>query len=473
MSEEIETLETIAMILAELLSSKDFINQGAIHPEDGLWLRPNRMTGLRLSGGIGIGQAVLHHRQIHISKLIAEDPEIELVHLNTALGLMHRSLDVMMKSSELGDGEHLEILETYRMFAEDRGWITKITEHIHGGLTAEASVKKVYDDTWVRMSQITDPYLKERLHDMRDITDRLLQHLVGETSSSTTEQPDNIIVIARSMGPAELLDYDRHKVQGLILEEGTPTMHVAIIARALNIPVIAQIKDITEKIDSLDNIIVDGESGNIFIRPSEELLGSFSTKLKEREQRQAEYEAIKDKPSVTKDGIKIGLHLNAGLLHDLPLLKETSADGIGLYRTEIPFMSYPEMPDVNIQSNLYKKIIDEAENKPVIFRTLDIGADKMLPYCKDLVEDNPAIGWRSIRITLDRKGVLRSQFRALIRAAQGRELYIMFPMISEVAEFDAAKETLLIELQREKDRNGIIPKKLHVGTILPNNRMLM
>ncbi|MCK5295974.1 MAG: phosphoenolpyruvate--protein phosphotransferase, partial [Alphaproteobacteria bacterium] len=249
-------------------------------------------------------------------------------------------------------------------------------------------------------------------------------------------------------------------------EEGTPTMHVAIIARGLNIPVIAQIKDITEKIDSLDNIIVDGESGNIFIRPSEELLGSFSTKLKEREQRQAEYEAIKDKPSVTKDGIKIGLHLNAGLLHDLPLLKETSADGIGLYRTEIPFMSYPEMPDVNIQSNLYKKIIDEAENKPVIFRTLDIGADKMLPYCKDLVEDNPAIGWRSIRITLDRKGVLRSQFRALIRAAQGRELYIMFPMISEVAEFDAAKETLLIELQREKDRNGIIPKKLHVGTML-------
>jgi phosphotransferase system enzyme I (PtsP) len=465
--EEIETLETVAMVLAELVVSGGLIPRDEqMIVADGNALLPLRYEGLKLNGGIAIGQAVLHRTQVSVQRLVAEDAETELNRLREALSSLHNALDDLLAMSDFADGgEHRDILETYRMFAQDAGWISRITEAIQSGLTAEASVQKVHDDTRARMSQVSDPYLRERLLDFEDLANRLLQHLAGK-AEIMSDLPNDTILIARSLGPAELLDYDRKKLKGLVLEEGSPTMHVAIVARAFGIPVIGRAGEVLTRVEPLDTVIVDGDSGQVFVRPGEDVLGAFRANLKLRAKRLAAYAAEKDLPAVTKDGHRIGLFINAGLLADMQYLGETGADGIGLYRTEIPFMARPELPDVEAQVQIYRKIVEAAGDKPVVFRTLDVGGDKVLPYWQGSEEENPALGWRSIRITLDRPAVLRQQLRALIRAAQGRELSVMFPMIAEVAEYDRARQLLDLEMEREGSRGSSLPAKLRVGTMI-------
>lgn len=466
--EEIETLETVAMVLAELVASGELIRREELAPVDGNALLPLRLEGVRLNAGVGIGVAVLHQPRIHIKQLVAEDPDVEIARVRTAVQHLHRRLDELFSASDLGDsGEHHDIFETYRMFAEDTGWMTRIVEAIRSGLTAEAAVQKVHEDTRVRMSQVSDPYIRERLHDLEDLANRLMQHLAGEGGTAAgTQLPDDAILVCRSMGPTELLDYDRRKLRGLVLEEGSATLHVSIVARALDIPVVGRVKDLLAKIEPYDPVIVDGENAQVFIRPSDDIVDAFTESLKMRQQRLAAYAALRDMPATTRDGVEVRMLLNAGLLVDLQHLETTGADGIGLYRTEIPFMARPELPDVTAQTILYSKILEQAAGKPVVFRALDVGGDKVLPYWNSSDEDNPALGWRSIRITLDCPAVLRQQLRALIRAASGRDLRIMFPMIAEVAELDRARALLDMEMARERERGIAPPRKLLVGTML-------
>ncbi len=469
--EEVETLETVAMVLAELVSSGELINRDELAPVDGNAVLPVRMEGVRLTAGIGIGVAVMHEPRIIIQKLVAEDPEAELTRLKDALNRMRNSLDEMFEAQDLAfGGEHRDVLETYRMFAEDAGWRARIGEAIHSGLTAEAAVQKVHEDTRIRMSQVSDPYLRERLHDLEDIANRLLQHLVrsggdGGTAAGT-ELPENTILVCRTMGPTELLDYDRRRLRGLVLEDGSPTMHVAILARALDIPVVGRIKDALTRIEAMDPVVVDGDNGQVFVRPSDDILDAFSASLQTRAAKLAGYAAMRDLPAVTQCGQSVRLLLNAGLLVDVPHLEATAADGIGLYRTEMPFMARPQLPDVRAQTALYSKILDAAAGKPVVFRTLDVGSDKLLPYWDSAGEDNPAMGWRSIRITLDRPAVLRHQLRALVRAGAERDLYVMFPMVAEAAEFIQARALLDMELERHQARGGTPPAQVRVGTML-------
>jgi len=464
--EEIETLETVAMVLAELVAGGSLIPREEQIAADGNALLPLRIDGVKLNGGIGIGSAVLHKSRVVIHRLVAEDAEVEMARLKEALARMHRALDALLESQDLvKGGEHRDVMETYRMFAEDTGWITRIGEAIRGGLTAEAAVQKVHDDTRHRMTQISDPYLRERLHDLEDLANRLLHYLAGK-GESPADLPDDAILFARSLGPAELLDYDRRKLKALVLEEGSPTMHVAIIARALDIPVIGQARDVLERVEPLDPVVVDGDGGTVYIRPGEDVMGAFLANLKHRAQRIAVYAAQRDLPPVTLDGTRIGLFVNAGLPADLAFLGDSGADGIGLYRTEIPFMARSDLPDVETQAQLYRQVLDAADGKPVLFRTLDVGGDKVLPYWQGGVEENPAMGWRSIRITLDRPAVMRQQLRALLRAAAGRDLSVMFPMIAEVAEFEMARAVLDMEIGRERRGGGRIPKSIRVGTMI-------
>lgn len=466
--EEIETLETVAMVVAELVASGELVHKEELRPVDGNALLPLRLEGVRLNGGVGLGVAVLHQPRVTVQRLVAEDPAEESIRLREALATMRNRLDELFSSSDLSDdGEHHDVLETYRMFAEDAGWINRIHEAIQTGLTAEAAVQKVHGDTRVRMSQITDPYLRERLHDLEDLANRLLQHLMGDSSTAAScELPDDVVLVARSMGPTELLDYDRRRLRALVLEEGSPTMHVAIVARALDIPVVGRVKNVLDRVEQLDPIIVDGDNAQVFVRPSDDIQDMFQDSLRVRQERVAAYAAQKDVPAITLDGFNVTVMLNAGLLVDLPSLKATGADGIGLYRTELPFMARPSLPDVPAQTLLYSKILDQAEGKPVVFRTLDVGGDKLLPYWNSSEEDNPAMGWRSIRITLDRPAVMRQQLRALIRAAAGRDLHIMFPMVAEVAELIQARELLDRELAREGAMGGTLPSRVLVGTML-------
>ena len=469
--EEIETLETVAMVLAELIVGSDLSSPNEFATADGIALKPLRLEGTRLNGGLAMGKAVVHERTTQISQVVSEDPAAELDRFNEAVQEMHRSLDEMMEEvgSHRGGEEHVEVLEAYRMFAEDRGWLSRIREGIRSGLTADASVAKALSDTRAKMAQITDPYLRERILDMEDLAYRLLQHLhEGENGvgGRRLSRGREAILIARSLGPAELLDYGQGSIQAVILEEGSATAHVAIVARALGIPVVGQVAGVLDKVEPDDMILVDGDQGVVVVRPGEDVQQTFADGMAQNAERQAHYAAARELAPVTLDGERVSLNLNAGLLLDLPNLRETNADGIGLYRTEILFMERGQLPDVDEQARAYRRVIDQADGKRVVFRTLDAGGDKLLPYMPVSHEENPAMGWRAIRMTLDRPFMLRQQLRALIRAAAGQRLDVMFPMIAEVSEFAAAREILNLELARATARGEPLPEEIAVGCML-------
>ncbi|MGQ0664482.1 MAG: phosphoenolpyruvate--protein phosphotransferase [Pseudomonadota bacterium] len=466
--EEIETLQTVAMVLAELLAGGEIISPAEMQRVEGTTMRPVRLEGLRLNEGIAIGRAVLHQPRVAIRQVVADNPAAELQRFERALAGMHSALDDMFRAAAFAEGgEQRQILESYRMFAEDRGWRERISEAIDTGLTAEAAVHKVQDDMRARMSQIADPYLRERLADLEDLGNRLLQHLAGSTTAArAADLPDDAVVFARAMGPAELLDYDRRKLKAVVLEEGSPTAHVAIIARALELPMLGRVKDVLLDIEPLDPVVVDVDNAQVILRPGEDVREAYGAALRSRAERRASYAALRDLPAVTMDGIPVSLYLNAGLLIDLDQLSESGAEGVGLYRTEIPFMIRSSFLDVTAQTQLYRKVLERANRKPVVFRTLDVGGDKLLPYLDQAGDENPAMGWRAIRIALDRPLMLRQQLRALLRATAGRPLELMFPMIAEVAEFDAARALLDLEVERERAHGRALPSAIQVGTML-------
>lgn len=465
--EEVETLETVAMVVAELIASGELIAREELTPVTGIGVLPERMDAQALAPGLALGVAVLHQPDIQLTQLVAEEPLKEIERLDDAFSSMKLALDELLTEEDgVGGGEHREVLETYRMLAEDRGWANRIIEAIETGLTAEAAVQKVQNDMRARMRDIQDPYLKERLSDLDDLNNRLLRHLLGiQELPAIRDLPDNTILVARNMGPAELLDYDRKRLRGVVLEEGTASSHVAIVARALDIPLLGHCGGLMTKVQAGDSLVLDGENEQIFIRPSEDILQAFAISMSALQARQVAYAANRDLPAVTKDGVEIQLMMNAGLLLDVPQLGATGAAGIGLYRTEVTFMVAHSFPDVARQRDVYTRVLDGTEGKPVVFRTLDIGSDKVLPYWQRDAEENPAMGWRALRISLDRPAMLRQQLRAMILAASGRALHVMFPMVTLVDEFDAAKEILDLELQRTEEKGDILPEIVKVGAM--------
>jgi phosphotransferase system enzyme I (PtsP) len=465
--EEVEALQTTAMVVAEMIASGE-LTALATPGHEPAARRSLHLNGLSLAEGIGLGRVVLHEPRIHVQNVIADDVKAELARLDAAVETLRSSIDVMLEDEGMARaGEHRDVLEAYRMFAQDRGWMKKLQEAVQTGITAEAAVERVQSDTRARMLRQTDPYIRERLHDLDDLANRLMRELTGADPETRTSQlPDNAILVARNMSPAALLDYDRTRLRGIVLEEGAPTSHVAIVARALGLPTVGQIANATGLSDPGDAIIVDGESGEVQLRPPPDLERAYVEKVKLRARRQAQYAALKDREAVTKDGVKIDLLMNAGLLVDLPHLAEAGADGIGLFRTELQFMIAAALPRTSEQYSLYRSVMDAAKEKPVTFRTLDIGGDKVLPYLRSVEEENPALGWRAIRLSLDRPGLLRAQVRALLRAAAGRELRIMFPMVAVVSEFDNARALVERELTYLRRHGHRLPNQVMVGAML-------
>lgn len=467
-AEEVETLQTVAMVLAEMVAGGELIGGEELLPADGIAVKPLQISAAKLHAGMGMGTAVLNRPRIHVERIVAENIEEEHTRLRQAVTEMHGALDAMLDDESLvNDSEHRGILESYRMIAEDAGWLGRIGEAIDGGLTAEAAVMRVQNDIRARLGSVSDRYLRERVHDMDDLAERLLKHLIGETENAAKGPlPENIVLFARNLGPAQLLDFDRSRLRAVVLEEGSATAHVAIIARALDIPMVGQAKNVMSRVEEGDPIIVDADHGSVLIRPGENVCQSFHESLAERARQRARFSALRDLPAVTRDGMRVSININAGLHIDMPQLDGTGADGVGLYRTEIPFMARHDFPDVEIQENLYQDVLEQAGDRPVIFRTVDIGGDKILPYWKDTGGDNPAMGWRAIRICLDRPAILRQQMRALIRAAAGRDLKLMFPMIADVAEFDGARRLFEMEMLRARNAEGALPKTILVGAML-------
>ena len=466
--DEMEAMQTIAMVLAEMAGGALQVEApgvGRLYLDGG----PQRLTGLSLNEGLARGIAVPHETQVIVEHHVADDPVLETSRLDQALERLRNQVDDMLQAAIAAPGgESREILETYRMFARDRGWMSRLQDALRSGLTAEAAVERVQVDNRARMAEISDPYLRERLHDLEDLSNRLLRHLAGHSDSAAqSELPENAVVIARNMGPAELLDYDMAKIKALVLEEGAPTAHVAIVARALQIPVIGRAERLLEIVEAGDELLVDGDNGQLFVRPSESVLLEFDETLKLRQEQEAKYAALRDEPAVTVDGTRITLNVNAGLLADMPHLESTGADGVGLYRTELQFMVRATLPSVAAQTDFYRRVLEAANDRPVTFRTLDVGGDKMLPYlARHDDEQNPAMGWRAIRLSLDRPVLLRMQLRALLKAAAGQTLNVMFPMVAEITEFEAARNLLHLEWERLQRLGEAVPDTIRLGTML-------
>ena len=465
--EEEEALQTTAMVLAEMIASGEL--SALAHPGAEPAARHTlHLVGSSLSDGIALGHVVLHEPRVVITNVIADDVPRELKRLDAAIGTLRADLDRLVEHRDVADGgEHRDVLEAYRMFGYDQGWLHKMREAVMTGLTAEAAVERVQSDTRARMLRASDHYLRDRLHDLDDVANRLMRVLMGQDHAPSKERlPENAIVVARSMGPAALLDYDRKRLRGLVLEEGGPTSHVSIVARALGIPAVGEIANATGLVEPGDAIIVDGSTGHVHMRPPPDIEAAYAERVQLRARRQAQYHALRDKPCVTKDGCKITLMINAGLAVDLPHIEETGAAGVGLFRTELQFMVADTFPRTNEQLALYRSVLDAAGKKPVTFRTLDIGGDKVLPYMRNVEEENPALGWRAIRLGLDRPGLLRSQLRAMLRASGGRELRLMFPMIATVEEFDKAKALVELELTHLRRHGHMLPERVEIGTML-------
>jgi phosphotransferase system, enzyme I, PtsP len=466
--DEIEILQTIAMIVAELIASGDLVNPHEMAESQLGASLPMRLGGIRLNPGLALGPAVLHEPGVVIRQVVAEDVEAERRRLDDAVAAMQQAIDRLVDASRgLGPGEHRDIIETYRMFATDRGWLGRIVDAVGSGLTAEAAVQKVRDETKSRMMQITDPYLRERLYDLEDLANRLQQFLTGQgPTTNAAELPAEFILVAHSMGPAELLDYAHRRIKGLVLEEGSPTSHVAIVARAFDIPVVGRVEEATRQIEQGNIVVVDGDHGTVLVRPRADIQQTVTLAIATRTERRAYYETLRDRPAATRDGVAIKLMLNAGLLLDLAQLEATGAEGVGLFRTEIPLLARNAFPGVAEQTAFYRGAYEQAGERPIVFRTLDIGGDKVLPYLAHTAEDNPAMGWRAIRIGLDRPAMLRQQLRALLRAAGGRDLYLKFPMIAEIAEFEAARSLLNKEIARAAAEAHHPPRSVRLGVML-------
>lgn len=464
--DDVEALQTTAMVLAEHLLSGAVTGIGS---GSGVRGPDDIVHGHALSEGLALGHVVLHEPRIAVTDLIAEDTEAEGRRLESALDELKATLDSLISQPSLARaGEHRDVLEAYRMFANDRGWQRRLVEAVKSGLTAEAAVEQVQNRTRTRMLRLQDSFWRERLRDLDDLSDRLLRMLAAARGGAPVkvDLPVDTIIVARSMGAADLLDYDRERLKGLVIEESSSHSHVAIVARALGIAAVGGARGVMERVERGSPIIVDAETGEVFIRPSSQVIAVYSDKARFRARRQRQYDALRDRPAVTRDGQRVQLLVNAGLPVDLGHLSESGADGIGLYRTELQFMVANSLPRLERQTAIYRDVLDAAAEKPVVFRTLDVGGDKVLPYLRNEAEENPALGWRGVRLALDRPALLLTQLRALIRAANGRPLTVMVPMVSELSEILAVRGLIDGEIERARRRQLPVPEPLRLGVMI-------
>jgi phosphotransferase system enzyme I (PtsP) len=463
--DEVEDLQIIAMVLAEMVAAGAVLDPIELKDVELAPQRSERLKGQKLADGIALGIAVLHEAPVAVGQLLSDDPVAEEARLQLAIAQLQAQMDEMLDGHQAVLGPSYDLLETYKMLAYSRSWNHSLTEAVRSGLTAEAAVERVRSEHRAGIGQARDPYLRERVHDLEDLNDRLLRHLAGDGAKKRV-LPENAILIARSLGPADLLEYDRTKLKGLLLEEGSPASHAAIVARALDIPCVGRLAGLRDRVSEGDPVIVDAESGEAYLRPRPDVVVALQNRLGVRAQRRAEFARLRDTPAFTRDGAKINLSMNAGLAVDLEILAETGAEGIGLFRTEFQFMVSEDLPRLNAQTALYARVLEAAGDLPVTFRTLDLGGDKVLPYLEAEREDNPALGWRAIRMGLDRPALLRMQLRALIAAANGRPLKIMFPLVASVDEYRAARAMVDREVAWALRRGRPEPSRLDVGAMI-------
>jgi len=462
--DEVYGLEVVAMVIAEMAELGVFVGEGAA-------LSARHMQSVTFRGGIAQegtaeGHVLLHDPQIVVANPVSDDPEAEQQRLREALDTLKGDVDDMLNGQiGLSTEESRQVLEAYKMFANSRGWASRMEANVRLGLAAEVAVEKEQSANRARMARVPDPYLRERLHDLDDLSNRLLRLLTGQINRTGIVVPNDAILVAKNIGPGELLEFGK-RLKGIILEEGSVGSHAVIVARAMAIPLVIHAEKITREAVNGDLILVDGDQGIAHLRPDDTIAAAFRDKIAMMAQAQEKYHSIRTKPATTTDGVTLDLQMNAGLMVDLPSLESSGASGVGLFRTELQFLIRKRVPRRSELARLYARILDSAHGKRIVFRTLDIGSDKVLPYMKREDEPNPAMGWRAIRLAMEKGGVMRMQVQALLRAANGRPLSIMFPFVAQFDEFTQARDAVLREVQREAAIGHAVPETLEIGAML-------
>ncbi|MGH7122773.1 MAG: phosphoenolpyruvate-utilizing N-terminal domain-containing protein, partial [Stellaceae bacterium] len=326
--------------------------------------KPERIKGVRFAEGLAYGAAVLHEAPVAPEQLLSEDAAAEEARLKTAIAALQTQIDQMMDGQHGLVGASFEVIESYRMFAHSRSWNRSLEDAVRSGLTAEAAVERVRSEHRATVGQARDPYLRERLHDLEDLNDRLLRHLAGD-GRAQRELPKDAVLIARNLGPADILEYDRGRLKGILLEEGSIASHAGIVARALEIPCVGRLAGLRDRVNEGDPVIVDAVGGEAYLRPRPDVVEALKARMAVRAERRAEYLRLRETPAFTRDGAKITILMNAGLALDLDILAETGAEGIGLFRTEFQFMVSEDLPRINAQAALYARVLDAANGLPV------------------------------------------------------------------------------------------------------------
>ena len=464
--DDVYGLEIVAMVIAEMAELGIFTSSDGSDELSQDKKNPLSINGLVGKEGIVIGNTVLLEPQIKIQNPIADNTKLEKQKLKKSISKLNNQLsEIISKKHFKKKGDFLEILETHKLLIEDRSWIKRMESSIDSGLSAIVAVEKEQTTTKSRIAKVKNFYFKERLNEFYEISNILLKILTNQKTYINLEGIKEPILIARNISPLELVSL-RHQLKGIILEDGSVGSHTTIVSRALNIPLLIQTKDIINKISNGDKIILDADQGLVYLRPDKTISELYTNKLQLRNKAKKTFLALKNLEAKTLDNKKIFLMMNAGLMADLPSLDDSGADGVGLYRTELQFLISNKVPKRAEQAQIYCKVLDSAGTNPVFFRTLDIGSDKILPTITPEIEPNPTLGWRAIRLTLERSGVFKMQVQALIRGAKGRNLNIVIPLVTEINEFLKAKNIILDEINREKKRNRIVPNLIKIGAML-------
>ena len=404
------------------------------------------LQGIAASDGIAIAKVyTLTEPDLTVTKVTVEDSEKEVSRLDDALAASIKDVELIKETAlkNLGE-EESQVFDAHLMVLSDPELIGQVKDSITSNkVNAESALKEVTDMFISIFAGMEDnPYMQERAADIRDVSKRVLAHLLGVKIPSPATIKDEVIIVAADLTPSDTAQLNRQYVKAFVTDIGGRTSHSAIMARSLEIPAIVGTKEVTSIAKDGDIIIVDGLSGDVFLNPSEEVIAEYRAKAEAFAAQQAEWEKLKDSKTYTKDGHQVELAANIGTPKDLEGVVNNGAEGVGLYRTEFLYMDSHEMPTEEDQFEAYKAVLEGMNGKPVVVRTMDIGGDKELPYLPLPHEMNPFLGYRAIRISLNEPEMFRTQLRALLRASVYGKLRIMFPMIATLNDFRGAKALL-------------------------------
>ncbi|HOP45439.1 MAG TPA: phosphoenolpyruvate--protein phosphotransferase [Coprothermobacter proteolyticus] len=401
------------------------------------------LKGIPGAPGIGIGTAQVLKKELDIPRFAVEDSKEELDRFYKALDQSKQQVSQLLeRASKNGNKDVADIMQAHLMMLDDPEFLGKVRESIENEkLNAEFAVWSVGQEYIQFFEQMTDEYLKARAADLKDVTERIIRNLTG-TLLDLSQLPQNTVLVARDLAPSDTAQIDREHVVGLVTDEGGPTSHVAIMARSFQIPAVVGTKNATGEIKNGDLLVVDGNEGIVEVNPAEDSLKNYEQKQLQWKKEQSDLGELITVPSVTKDGAQVKLEANIGRPEEVETALKFGAEGVGLFRTEFLFMDRNTLPSEEEQFEAYKKALEGMRGQVVTIRTLDIGGDKDLPYLGLQRENNPFLGWRAIRYCLDRRDVLKTQLRAILRASVYGKAAVMFPMISSVEEVVKAKEVL-------------------------------